>query len=266
MRIFIFTLLLLVLIPINTAVFAQTSHTITIPSGSLYSSSSYFWVNELTGDTTGEITISPGDTITWINEDSAFHTVTSVDSLGNIDGIFDSSFIRSGDSYSKEFTDVGDFYYFCDNNHPWMTGVVHVVNSNTRLIENVGSEFNDGLGFNVEYILDVPLENNVLIDDVKNTLTFTISKDTKNSQIVFILPVELIENPSIVWVDGDVVDMTLTSTEINTRIIVPLDANSKEIKIMGSYVIPEFGFLTIGILSIGIFSSLFLIRSKFLML
>jgi len=130
----------------------------------------------------------------------------------------------------------------------------------------VGSEFNDGLGFNVEYVLDVPLENNVLIDDVKNTLTFMISKDTKSSQIVFILPVELIENPSVVWVDGDVVDMTLTSAEINTKIIIPLDANSKEIKIMGSHVIPEFGFLTIGILSIGIFSSLFLIRSKFLMM
>jgi len=254
------------LIPISTSVFSQESYTITIPGGSLYSSSPYFWINELTGDTTGEITISVGDTVTWINEDSAFHTVTSVDSSGKIDGIFDSSFIRSGYSYSKEFTDVGDFYYFCDNNHPWMTGVVHVIDSNAQLIENVGSEFNDGLGFTVEYVLDVPLENNVLIDDVENTLTFMISKDTENSQIIFILPVELIENPYIVWVDGDVVDITSTVTESETKIIIPIETDSKEIKIMGSYVIPEFGFLTIGILSIGIFSSLFFIRSKFSMM
>jgi predicted secreted protein with PEFG-CTERM motif len=37
---------------------------------------------------------------------------------------------------------------------------------------------------------------------------------------------------------------------------------SKEIKIMGAYVIPEFGFLAMGILSVGLISTLFLARSK----
>jgi len=242
-------------------VFAQ-ENTIIIPTGALYHNSPYFWLDESTGNTTGEITIFVGDTITWKNEDSAFHTVTSVDSSGNIDGLFDSGFIRSGDSYSEKFTSPGDFHYFCDNNHPWMNGVIHVVDSNTQLIENVGSEFNEGVGYPVEYVLDVPLENTVLIDDKENTLTFKITKDAKNSQIVFILPEKLIENPNTVWVDGKLVDTISKTTETNTRLIIPIENNSKEITIMGSHVIPEFGFLAISILGLGIFSSLFLVRSK----
>lgn len=249
------------LVSVVVPVFAQ-ENTIIIPTGALYPNSPYFWLDESTGNTNGEITIFVGDTITWKNEDSAFHTVTSVDSFGNIDGIFDSGFIRSGDSYSEKFTHPGIYHYFCDNNHPWMTGVIHVVDSNIQMIENVGSEFNEGKGYSVEYVLDVPLENTVLIDDKENTLTFKITKDTNRSQIIFILPEKLIENPNTVWVDGELVDVTSEITETKTRLIIPIENNSKEIIIMGSYVIPEFGFLTIGVLGLGIFSSLFLIRSK----
>jgi predicted secreted protein with PEFG-CTERM motif len=66
------------------------------------------------------------DVITWINNDSAIHTVTSGD--GTKDGLFDSGFIQAGKSFSFSFTKSGTFDYFCQV-HPWMTGQVVVDNN-----------------------------------------------------------------------------------------------------------------------------------------
>ena len=52
-------------------------------------------------------------------------------------------------------------------------------------------------------------------------------------------------------------------TSSGTKLVIPISSDSSEIKIMGTKVIPEFGFLTLSILSIGLVSTLFLTRSKF---
>jgi plastocyanin len=98
---------------------------IKIPSGASDPDAPYFWVQSTTGITTGDVTIPQGDLITWHNGDSAFHTVTSVTSSGELDGVFDSGFFTVGKSYTRQFDDVGVFHYFCSL-HPWMTGIVTV--------------------------------------------------------------------------------------------------------------------------------------------
>jgi plastocyanin len=52
------------------------------------------------------ITIKKGDKITWINMDQMQHTATSV-------GKFDSGVIAIGQSYSKVFTESGQYDYTC---------------------------------------------------------------------------------------------------------------------------------------------------------
>jgi len=59
------------------------------------------------------------------------------------------------------------------------------------------------------------------------------------------------------------VDFEIDETSTGTKLIIPIPLHSEEIKIMGTQVIPEFGFLALGILSIGVFSTLLLTRSKF---
>ena len=95
-----------------TFAFAESTYTILIPSGASDPNAPYYWSEKSTGVTTGEITIYPGDTVTWENADSAFHTITSVTKSGEIDGVFDSSIIKSGGSYSKQFVELGDFLLF----------------------------------------------------------------------------------------------------------------------------------------------------------
>jgi len=173
-------------------------------------------------------------------------------------------FFSAGESYSRQFTELGDFDYFCSV-HSWMNGIVHVVKNpgSVQSINNVGSGLSDdGLGFQVKYILDTNLQRDVDIDTSENTLTFKVSGDTENEQITFVLPPKLIENPNSVWVDGEMSEFQ-TDTTTGTKLIIPIEPHSKEIKIMGTHVIPEFGFFALGILSIGLISTVFLICSKF---
>ena len=74
------------------------------------------------------IEVTEGTTVTWTNDDSVVHTVTSGDSDGRIgtpNGEFGSGDFLPGESFSFTFDDVGEFPYYCVP-HPWMTGTVIV--------------------------------------------------------------------------------------------------------------------------------------------
>jgi len=255
-------LITLIASPVGLA-FAE-SFEIIMPSGSSDPGAPFFWKEKSTGVTTGEITVFPNDSVIWSNADTAFHTITSVTQSGEVDGLFDSGFINAGDSYEMQFSDLGDFYYFCSI-HPWMSGIVHVVKNpgNVQSIDNVGSGLSeDGLGFEVKYILDTNLQKAVHVNPDDRSLTFRISGITENEQITFVLPVGLIENPNAVFVNEVMTDFESETTSSGTKLIIPISSESNEIKIIGTKVIPEFGFLALGILSIGLVSTLFLARSK----
>lgn len=256
----------LFLIPASIEIFAQTEYEITIPSGASDPNAPFFWSEKTTGVTTGEITIYPGDSVTWKNADTAFHTITSVSASNietgdfEVDGVFDSGFFTAGKSYTRQFNEQGDFYYFCTI-HPYMNGVVHVTKNpgSVQTIDRVASGFtDDGLGFKIKYILDTNLQNAVHVNPDEKTLTFTISGDTENEQLVIILPPELMENPNTVWVDGEMFDFDIEETNTGSKLIIPILPNSKEIKIMGAHVIPEFGSMAMMILALSIISILIL--------
>ena len=67
-----------------------------------------------------EISVSSeGNIVSWTNDDSIEHTVTSDD------GSFDSGPIAPGDTFDNTFDSPGEFGYHCSI-HPFMTGVVIV--------------------------------------------------------------------------------------------------------------------------------------------
>jgi plastocyanin len=65
------------------------------------------------------IEITAGTTVTWTNNDSAPHTVTSDD------GAFDSGDLAQGDSVSLTFNEPGTYTYHCTY-HPNMVGTIIV--------------------------------------------------------------------------------------------------------------------------------------------
>ena len=65
------------------------------------------------------VTASGNNTVTWLNNDNAPHTVTADD------GSFTSGNIAPGASFSYTFTRSGTYKYHCIY-HPWMTGIIIV--------------------------------------------------------------------------------------------------------------------------------------------
>lgn len=71
------------------------------------------------------LNVKINDTVTWQNQDSAVHTVTTGTTQYGYDGRFDSGPIEPGKTFSYKFGKAGTYQYFCIF-HPWMTGVVNV--------------------------------------------------------------------------------------------------------------------------------------------
>jgi plastocyanin len=65
------------------------------------------------------VTVSVGDSVTWLNQGPTAHTATAND------GSFDSGNLSKGKSYSHKFTKAGTFSYFCKP-HPFMKAKVVV--------------------------------------------------------------------------------------------------------------------------------------------
>jgi plastocyanin len=76
------------------------------------------------------VQVSVGDTVTWTNDDTQPHTVTSGQN-GQPDGRFDSSpnfnpLLAPGDTFSHTFTEAGQYPYYCAL-HPNQVGRVTVI-------------------------------------------------------------------------------------------------------------------------------------------
>jgi len=72
-----------------------------------------------------EVSINVGDTVTWVNDDTAAHTATGGSASDGPSGVFDSSLVLAGSSFSFTFNEAGTYPYFCMV-HPWMEGFVIV--------------------------------------------------------------------------------------------------------------------------------------------
>ncbi|MDB5168880.1 MAG: blue (type 1) copper domain protein [Candidatus Saccharibacteria bacterium] len=70
------------------------------------------------------VTVKVGTTVTWTNQDSIGHTVTSDDSDTNTMKL-ESKLLSKGETYSVTFTKAGTYTYHCTP-HTYMKGTVTV--------------------------------------------------------------------------------------------------------------------------------------------
>ncbi len=98
-----------------------TTHTVEIPAGT-----SVPGCEETNACySPADITINAGDTVEWVNVDTAAHTVTGGSPADGPSGVFDSSLVMANADYAFTFDDAGSYDYFCMV-HPWMVGSVTV--------------------------------------------------------------------------------------------------------------------------------------------
>lgn len=78
----------------------------------------------------GDLTVEVGTTVTWTNESSVIHTVTS-GSDGTHDDIFNSGDLGPDEEFSFTFNTVGSFPYYCiPHVNQGMTGTITVEAAN----------------------------------------------------------------------------------------------------------------------------------------
>ena len=135
-----------------------------------------------------------------------------------------------------------------------------------RVIPNVGAQYTEsGQGYDVEYLLLVPLEENVIINPEEKTITFNVVGEGMPSEDMLEIrfPNEILDFPLRVFIDGVQEPKSVQSGvgEFN-MMFIPLKEGSKEIKIQGITVIPEFGTVSTSILIISIISVIILTSTK----
>ena len=72
-----------------------------------------------------ELHIEVGDTVIFQNIDTASHTFTSGTPMDGPNGLFNSSLVQSGGSFSITFDTAAEYPYWCMV-HPWSTGIIIV--------------------------------------------------------------------------------------------------------------------------------------------
>jgi plastocyanin len=123
MKIFISTLIIIILVVVGLSM----NPTITTTIISVHSQGDSVYIVPRAADPNNDqsfvpkfISIPIQSIVTWTNDDSIQHTVTSDE-----EGLFDSGPLSPGDTIDNAFDTPGEFDYHCSI-HPWMTGRVMV--------------------------------------------------------------------------------------------------------------------------------------------
>ena len=113
-----------------------------------------------------------GDMVTFVNNDSAAHTSTSGEpGSGDAGSVWDSNLVMSGSSYTTAALEAGEYPYHCLV-HPWMTGIVIVVDTSDHTITSGVIISNPRLESMNPYVTvdenDLSLDGYLIYADVQN--------------------------------------------------------------------------------------------------
>jgi predicted secreted protein with PEFG-CTERM motif len=197
-----------------------------------------------------QVTIDPGGEVTWSNDDTAAHTVTSGTAKDGPDGNFDSSLFMAGTTFSVKFDDydAGTYPYFCMV-HPWMTGEVIVEEAghmDEELMATITTSVTAGktqvdLEFNqqhVNYEITATQNGKVVLKETGHAHTDMMGHNT--------IPVAASSaNP---------IDIQIKSLGIGLPGEEATWSGPKDVVVTTKQVVPEFGTIAMMILGISIVS------------
>ena len=211
------------------------------------------------------VVITVGGTVTWDNTDNAAHTSSSGTAADGPDGVFDSSLIMAGGSYSHTFDTAGTFDYFCMV-HPWMQGTViveaeaahgddhaeemeemgHGDDHAAKGIEDLSDQFTASVSSGVIHHIGANTDDDTLVvhlfgADDDGELKITLNKD-------IITPFD--DGSYFVLVENEEVDFE----QMGRTLHIEYEAGAETIEIVGSHVVPEFGTIAMIILAVAIVS------------
>jgi len=211
------------------------------------------------------VTLDVGGEVTWENNDTAAHTVTSGSATNGPDGVFDSSLIMAGSTFSHVFDGAGTFDYFCMV-HPWMAGTVMVSAEEMEHAEEMkhGDEMGHGDDHAAKGIEDISDQFTASVtsgeihhigansDDA--TLLVHLFGADDDGELKIMLNRDIItafdDGSYFVFVDSEESDFE----QMGNTLHIPYYAGTEKIEIVGSHVVPEFGTIAMIVLAVAIVS------------
>ena len=204
------------------------------------------------------VTITVGGIVTWENNDTAAHTATGGSATEGPSGVFDSSLIMAGSSFSHSFDSVGTYDYFCMV-HPWMAGTVIVEDFAAAeaaaaakaeyKVNNPPIDFTDTLSYSISSGSVSSIISNsddatlVVAIDTSDDGELSINLDNDNITAFDDGSYFVLVNNEEVWFSQDGNDLT-----------IPYESGTEKIEIVGSVVVPEFGTIAMIVLAVAIVS------------
>ena len=201
-------------------------------------------------------TIEEGGIVTWENTDNAAHTATGGSAIDGPSGVFDSSLIMAGGSFSNTFDTAGTYDYFCMV-HPWMVGTV--------VVEAAGAAEAEAAA-EAAAAMSTP---SIDPADYINTSGASVTSITANSDddtLVIgidatddgVLSVGLDDTVIGAFDDGSyffLIENEEVEFEQNrNNLTLQYEAGNERVEIVGSYAVPEFGTIAMIILAVAIVS------------
>ena len=215
------------------------------------------------------VTLDVGSEVIWENSDTAAHTITSGTPMEGPDGIFDSSLVMAGSSFSHVFAEAGSYDYFCMV-HPWMQGMVmvsaeemthgdmekmthgdmeemaHGDEHTAKGIEDLSDEFTASVTSGVIHHIGGNTDDSTLVvhlfgADSDGELKIILNRD-------IITPFD--DGSYFVLVEGQEVMFE----QMGNTLHVEYEAGAEKIEIVGSHVVPEFGTIAMIVLAVAIIS------------
>ena len=211
------------------------------------------------------VTIDIGGIVTWENNDTAAHTSTGGSATDGPSGVFDSSLIMAGSSFSHTFEDAGTFDYFCMV-HPWMVGTVIV--EDMAAAEAAAAEADAAEAAAAAMTVRDPAVD--LVDTLSHSTsngsvssimtnsddaTLVVAMDTSDDgELSINLDSDYItafdDGSYFVLVNGEEAAFSQDGNDLT----IPFEAGTEKIEIVGSVVVPEFGTIAMIVLAVAIVS------------
>ena len=221
------------------------------------------------------VTLDIGGEVTWENDDTAAHTVTSGTPTEGPDGIFDSSLVMAGSSFSHIFEEAGSYDYFCMV-HPWMQGMVMVSAEEMVHDEEMAhgdmeemahgdmeetAHGDDHAAMGVEDLSDqfVATVTSGVIHHIggntdDSTLLVHLFGADDDGELQITLNSDIItpfdDGTYFVLVNGEEAEFSQDGNDLT----IPFEAGTEKIEIVGSVVVPEFGTIAMIVLAVAIVS------------
>jgi len=205
------------------------------------------------------VTINVGGIVTWENNDTAAHTATGGSATEGPSGVFDSSLIMAGSSFSHTFDAAGTFDYFCMV-HPWMAGTVIV--EDPAAAEAAADAAADAAAA----AMAAPAIDAADYISTSGAPVTSITANADDDSVIIAIDV----------VDDGVLSVTLHSEVITAfddgtyfvlinneevefeqsgnSLTIPYEAGNEKVEIVGSHAVPEFGTIAMIILAVAIVS------------